>query len=55
MKAYIDDIKDGIRFSSGGPVSISLETAKRLVALYENFRWSDDVNPLEEEMPKPKP
>lgn len=54
-RRYIDELEEGIKFSSGGPVSISLETAKRLLALYDNFRWSDDVNPLEDEMPEPKP
>lgn len=54
-RRYIDELLD-LRFSSGGPVSISLETAKRLRALYMDagyvvFRSQE----LDEDIPEPKP
>ena len=67
-RRYIDELLDGIRFSSGSPVSISLETAKRLKALYEmsdrltiyvdrenTIDIAGVLNALDEEMPEPKP
>lgn len=64
-RRYIDELMDGIRFSSGGPVSISLETAKRLEILYKEadyeVSFSDShlgeltraIDALDEEMPEP--
>ena len=68
-RRYIDELLDGIRFSSGGPVSISLETAKRLTSLWESadqladyytqvaqgFRLDAALADLDEEIPEPKP
>jgi hypothetical protein len=63
-RTYIDELKDGIRFSSGGPVSISLETAKRLCRLCEASKrnpWNYDrelgelYETIPEPMPEPKP
>lgn len=64
-RRYIDELEDGIRFSGGGPVSISLETAGRLESLYSavteeywlegNEMTRSAHNALDEEMPEPKP
>lgn len=64
-RRYIDELMDGIRFSSGGPVSISLETAKRLVDLFQpvesmfggldHMDANEALHNLNEEMPEPKP
>lgn len=58
-RRYIDELMDGIRFSSGGPVSISLETAKRLKELYQEAVLTQNlpgqVEDLDEDMPEPKP
>lgn len=73
-RRYIDELMDGIRDARkfrtyGGPVSISLETAKRLTSLWESadqladyhtqaaqgFRLDVALEDLDEEMPEPKP
>lgn len=65
-RRYIDELLD-LRFSSGGPVSISLETAKRLAILYKGadyeVKFSDfhlgeltrAIDALDEAIPEPKP
>ena len=68
-RRYIDELMDGIRFSSSGPVSISLETAKRLAFLYQYasalasdpnsvtppFEMRAALADLNREIPEPKP
>lgn len=55
-RRYIDELLDGIRFSSGGPVSISLETAKKLLTLYDScYTAGEYAKHMREEIPEPKP
>lgn len=60
-RRYIDELLDGIREARkfgtyGGPVSISLETAKRLLTLYDSgFTAGEYSRAMREEIPEPKP